>query len=46
MDSGEQAIEDAAELAQIRKQARKVHLQSLLLGAVCAAAITLIPQIR
>lgn len=46
MDSGDQTIDDAEELAQVRKQARKVHLQSLLLGAVSAAAITLIPQIQ
>jgi hypothetical protein len=30
MDSGSEAILDAPELAQVRRQARKVHLQALL----------------
>jgi hypothetical protein len=38
MDSGEEKIEDANELARVRAQARRVHLQS----ALFAVAVTLV----
>jgi len=38
MDSGEEKIEDANELARVRAQARKVYLQS----ALFAVAVTLV----
>ena len=34
MDSGAQTIDDTAELAQVRRQARRVNLKSLLTGLV------------
>jgi len=37
MDSGSEAILDAAELAHVRRQARKVHLQSLVLALALTA---------
>lgn len=37
MDSGAQSIDDAAELAQVRRQARRVNLKSLATGVVLTA---------
>ena len=37
MDSGAQSIDDAAELAQVRRQARRVNLKSLVTGVVVTA---------
>jgi len=44
MDTGPQAITDAAELAQVRRKARKVHLQSFLLAALLTAIVLLLPH--
>ena len=43
MDGGEEKIGDANELAQIRRQALKVHIESLLLAAVLTAAAYFVP---
>jgi hypothetical protein len=37
MDTGAEVITDAAELAQVRAQARRVNLNSLLAASVCTA---------
>jgi hypothetical protein len=42
MDSGEQKVENQEEAAQIRKQARKVHLQALGSAVLVAALATVI----
>ena len=44
MDTGPEAITDAAVLAQVRRQARKVHLQSFLLAALLTAVALLLPR--
>jgi hypothetical protein len=44
MDTGPEAITDAAALAQVRRQARKVHLQSFLLAVVLTAVVLLLPR--
>lgn len=44
MDSGAQGIDDAAELAQVRRQARRVNLKSLLTGIVFTALAFLIAR--
>ena len=46
MDSGEEAITDAAVLEQVRRQARRVQLKSALLAAALVAASLLIPGSR
>lgn len=46
MDTGPQAIADAAELAQVRRQARRVHGHSVLLAAALVALALLIPTWR
>lgn len=43
MDQGPEAIADAAELARVRAQARKVHLESLVAAAVLTALGLAIP---
>jgi len=43
MDTGPNAITDTAELAQVRRQARKVHVRSLLLAAAIVALVLMIP---
>jgi hypothetical protein len=43
MDGGAQNITDAAELAQVRRQARKVHLKSALLAIAATALVVLVP---
>lgn len=37
MDSGVETIGDDMILAQVRRQARRVHIKSLLTAAVCTA---------
>ena len=44
MDTGPETIADAAVLAQVRRQARKVHLQSFLLAALLTAVVLLLPR--
>lgn len=43
MDSGPEEIRDDAELAQVRRQARTVHVRSLLLAAALVAVAMAIP---
>jgi hypothetical protein len=43
MDTGREAIEDEAELAQVRRQARKVQLQSLAMAIVVTGLVMAIP---
>ena len=43
MDSGEEKIEDANELARVRAQARKVHLQSALFAIFVTIVVLLVP---
>jgi hypothetical protein len=43
MDSGTEAIVDEAELTQVRRQARKVHLQALVL-ALALTALALVTK--
>jgi len=42
MDSGVAAITDAAELAQVRRQSRGVHLKSLLVAVAITAILVII----
>ena len=44
MDQGLETITDRAELAQVRRQARKVHLQSFLTAALVTALLLAIPR--
>ena len=44
MDEGPEAIEDRAELAQVRAQARAVHWRAALLGVVGTALVMLLPR--
>jgi hypothetical protein len=44
LDNGPAAITDAAELAQVRRQARKVHLQSFALAVVLTAIVLALPR--
>jgi len=43
MDSGEQAITDAAEAAALKRQAMKVYAQSLALAVVLTAIELVLP---
>lgn len=43
MDTGPQAIIDAAELAQVRRQARMVRVRSVFLAAALVAGAMMIP---
>jgi hypothetical protein len=43
LDSGPEAIADAAELAQVRRQARQVYLRSGLAAAALTALSLLVP---
>jgi hypothetical protein len=45
MDSGPEEITDAAVRAQVRRQARKVYLESAISALVLAAAVTLLPRL-
>lgn len=44
MDGGAQTIDDAAELAQVRRQARRVNVKSFLTGLVLTAMAFLIAR--
>jgi hypothetical protein len=44
MDSGEEAIGGADLLAQVRRQARKVYLESAVSALVLTAATLLLPR--
>ena len=46
MDTGPVAIAEAAELAQVRRQARRVHVRSLLVAAGLVALALMIPTWR
>jgi hypothetical protein len=43
MDSGEEKIEDADELARVRAQARRVHVQSALFAVAVTVVVLLLP---
>jgi len=43
MDTGPETIEDRAELAQVRRQARKVHIQSAIFATVLTILVLVIP---
>ena len=43
IDDGPQKIDDVNELAQVRKQARKVNVQSLTVAVVLAIIFAVIP---
>lgn len=43
MDDGSQEIEDADILAQVRKQARKVYMESIIASALLAIIFAVIP---
>jgi hypothetical protein len=42
MDGGDEAIDDPLVLAQVRRQARKVHIRAALLAVVVTAAVVAI----
>jgi len=44
MDTGPEAIEDPAELAQVRRQARKVHIESAIFATVLTLVVLAIPR--
>ena len=44
MDTGEEAVEDEAERAQLRRQARMVHVRSVLAGAALTALSLVTPE--
>jgi hypothetical protein len=46
MDDGPQTITDPAELAQVRRQARRVHAQSFLMAAAATALVLMLPGAR
>jgi hypothetical protein len=43
MDSGEEKIEDAGELARVRAQARKVYVESTLFAIAVTVVALLLP---
>jgi hypothetical protein len=43
MDDGEEKIEDPAELAQVRRQALVVHIESVLGGIILTLIAVLVP---
>ena len=43
MDSGVAAIGDAGELAQVRRQAKQVRLQTVIAAVVVTALLMLLP---
>ena len=45
LDRGDEKIADAAELAQVRRQARVVHVESVALAALLTAAALLLPAL-
>ncbi len=42
-DGGEEGVADAFLVAQLRRQAREVHVESLLVGAVLTGLALLLP---
>jgi hypothetical protein len=44
LDGGAETIGDASELAQVRRQARKVWIQSVVVGAVLTVLTLLVPR--
>jgi len=44
MDTGTEAITEAAELVQVRKQARRVHAKSLVVAAALVVVALSIPM--
>lgn len=43
MDTGPEAIADASEIAQVRRQARKVHTRALLVAAALVVVAVVLP---
>jgi len=43
MDSGDEQISDATELAQVRAQSRAVHIRAVLSAVIVAVLLTLLP---
>lgn len=43
MDAGTESVEDAAERAELRRQARKVHVETLITATVLTAAVYFLP---
>ena len=43
MDDGAHRITDRAELAEVRRQARKVHLETLAFAAILTALLVALP---
>ena len=43
LDNGRESISDAAELAQVRRQARRVYLESVLAAVVLTALSLAVP---
>ena len=46
MDKSEEKVDDSWMRAQLRKQARKVYIQSIAAGALLTLVIALIPNWR
>ncbi len=44
LDGGEEAVVDPFLVAQLRRQAREIHVESLLLGAALTGLALLIPS--
>lgn len=44
MDSGEESITDSEARAQVRQQARRIHVQSMLAAATVTAMTFLAPE--
>ena len=44
MDRGSEAIEDPGELAQVRRQARAVHVKALVTAAAITALAVALPS--
>jgi hypothetical protein len=44
MDRGLEVVEDPRERAQLRRQARRVHLRTLLLAAALTGGVFLFPE--
>lgn len=46
MDNGVERIDDERILAQVRRQARKVYIKSLLVAVPLTALVALVPPLR
>jgi hypothetical protein len=46
MDAAPEAIEDSAELRQVRRQARKVRIESAILALILTGIVVAIPTWR